>query len=372
MSKKVVAVLFGGRSTEHDVSKRSAATIMAAMSDEKYRILPIYITKAGKWMLFEGAIENMYNSQALTGDQWEKFGTPVVFSPDTTQKGILRLVGEKFKLIPVDIVFPVLHGANGEDGRIQGLCELAGIPYVGCNLLSSAACMDKAFTKIVVSALKIAQADHVLCLRHEIENNLAEACKRVRYKIGYPCFVKPANAGSSVGVSKAADKKELEAALLLAARYDRKVLVEKAIVGRELECAVLGNTDATASVVGEVLAAADFYDYEAKYHNAESQSVIPADIPPDKAEEIRGAALAIYKALDCSGFSRVDFFLENGTNKVIFNEINTIPGFTTISMYPKLWNAAAIDTDMLVDKLITLAVERADEDANATSREAAE
>ena len=366
MSKKVVAVLFGGRSTEHDVSKLSAATVMAAMSDEKYCLLPIYITKAGKWMLFEGAIENLHNMQ------WEKFGTPVVFSPDTEQKGVLRLVGEKFKLIPIDVVLPVLHGANGEDGRIQGLCELAGIPYVGCGVLSSAACMDKAFTKIVVRGLKIAQAEHVLFYRHELEEGMAAACKRVRYKIGYPCFVKPANAGSSVGVSKASDKKELEAALRLASRFDTKILVEKAIIGREMECAVLGNAKAEASCVGEVLSAADFYDYDAKYHNAESRSVLPANIPAAKSQEIRDAALAIFKALDCSGLSRVDFFLEDGTNRVVFNEINTLPGFTTISMYPKLWNAEGIATDQLIDRLIELALERAKDDAAATNREAAE
>ena len=371
MSKKIVAVLFGGRSTEHDVSKRSAATIMAAMPDEKYRVLPVYITKTGKWLLHEGAIENMYNGQTMSDERWEKFGTPVVFSPDAEQKGLLRLVGEKFKLIPIDLVFPVLHGANGEDGRIQGLCELAGIPYVGCNLLSSAACMDKAFTKIVVRTLKIAQADHVLCLRHEIENDMAAMHKRAR-KLGFPCFVKPANAGSSVGVSKASNKAELEAALRLAAQFDTKVLVEKAIVGREVECAVLGNTTAEASCVGEVLAAADFYDYEAKYHNAESQTTIPADIPAEKAEEIRQAALSIYHALDCSGFSRVDFFLEKDTNRVIFNEINTIPGFTTISMYPKLWNESGISTPALVDKLLDLAIERANDEASATNREATE
>jgi len=355
MAKKVVAVLFGGRSSEHEISKLSAATIMAAMSDEEFFCLPVYITKAGKWLLYEGAIENVQNAQ------WEKFGTPVALSPDTETKGLLRLVGDKYKVIPIDVVFPVLHGRNGEDGTIQGLCEMAGIPYVGCGVLSSAACMDKAATKALVHGLSIAQAEHVLCLRHEIAEDMAAVCKRVRYKIGYPCFVKPANAGSSVGVSKATNKKELEAALTLAAKHDRRILVEKAIVGRELECAVLGNANAEASGVGEILAAADFYDFDAKYHNAESKTVIPADIPEDKALELRNAAKAIYEALDCSGLSRVDFFMEDGTNRIVFNEINTLPGFTSISMYPKLWNAAGVSTPDLVSRVVALAFDHAAE-----------
>ena len=352
MAKKVVAVLFGGQSTEHEISKLSAATVMAALSDEKYYLLPVYITKAGKWLLYEGAIENVGNVQ------WEKFGTSVALSPDASTKGLLRLVGDKCKALPVDVVFPVLHGANGEDGTIQGLCEMAGIPYVGCGVLASACCMDKAAAKAIVNGIKIAQADHVLCLRHEIEGDIKEVCKRVRYKIGYPCFVKPANAGSSVGVSRAGNKTELEAALLLAAKHDRRVIVEKAVIGRELECAVLGNENAEATGVGEILAAAAFYDYEAKYHNPQSQTIIPAALPEGKEKEIQDAAKAIYKALDCAGLARVDFFLEAETNRVVFNEINTMPGFTSVSMYPKLWNAAGLTTSALVDKLIDLALER--------------
>ena len=354
MTKKVVAVLFGGQSTEHEVSRLSAATVLSALSDEKYFLLPIYITKAGKWLLYEGAIENVGNAA------WEKVGVPVALSPDASRKGLLRLVGDKVKHIPVDVVFPVLHGRNGEDGSVQGLCELAGIPCVGCGCLSSAACMDKAFTKKIVNGLKIAQAEHAVVLRHELDD-MAAIRRRVR-RLGYPCFVKPANAGSSVGVTKAADKAGLEAALREAAQHDRKILVERAISGRELECAVLGNENAEASGVGEILAAADFYDYDAKYHNAESQTVIPADIPAEKAEEIRAAAKAVYAAMDCAGMARVDFFLENETNRVIFNEINTIPGFTPISMYPKLWNAAGMTTAQLADKLIALAVERYEEE----------
>ena len=358
MTKKVVAVLFGGQSTEHEVSKRSAATILAALSDEKYFLLPIYITKEGKWLLYEGAVENVGNVA------WEKVGVPVALSPDASHKGLLRLTGDKVKHIPIDVVFPVLHGRNGEDGTVQGLCELAGIPCVGCGCLTSAACMDKVFTKKVVNSLKIAQAEHVVVLRHEIDENMAAIRRRVR-KLGYPCFVKPANAGSSVGVTKAANKDGLEAALREAGKNDRKILVERAISGRELECAVLGNENAEATGVGEILAAADFYDYEAKYHNAESQTIIPADIPSEKAEEIRAAAKAVYAAMDCAGMARVDFFLENETNKVIFNEINTIPGFTSISMYPKLWNAAGMMTAALVDELIALALARFDEEGTS-------
>ncbi|MDR2903804.1 MAG: D-alanine--D-alanine ligase [Clostridiales bacterium] len=350
MSKKVVAVLFGGCSNEHEISMLSAANVISSMSADKYFVMPVYITKDGRWLLYDGSIENIKNVQ------WEKFGTSVVLSPDSSHKGLLRIVGDKVKCLPVDIVFPVLHGKNGEDGTIQGLCEIAGIPYVGCGVLSSSVSMDKEFTNKIAQLAGINQADFLSFRAYELEN-IDDVCKKIRYKLGYPCFVKPANAGSSVGVSKANNKKELETALKNAAAVDRKIVVEKAIVGREIECAVLGNEAVTASAVGEILAAGDFYDFDAKYNNGDSKTVVPADIPAEISNEIRALAVEIFKAVDGAGFARVDFFLEEGTNKVFFNEINTIPGFTAISLYPILWEESGISQPELIDRLIELGFE---------------
>lgn len=351
MSKKVVAVLFGGCSNEHEISKLSAANILSSMSNEKYFIMPVYITKDGRWLLYDGSIDNIKNVQ------WEKLGTPVVLSPDTSHSGLLRIVGEKVKNIPVDIVFPVLHGKNGEDGTIQGLCEIAGIPYVGCGVLSSSVSMDKAFTNLIAKEAGIRQADYIAVYSNELKN-IDDICKRIRYKLGYPCFVKPANAGSSVGVSKASNKKELEKALKLASEVDRKIVIEKAISGRELECAILGNENPQASAVGEIISAGDFYDFDSKYNSAESMTIVPADIPEEIADEIRAKAIDIFKAVDGSGMARVDFFLEETTNRVFFNEINTIPGFTAISLYPVLWGEAGLDQSGLIDQLIELGLKR--------------
>ncbi len=348
MSKKVIAVLFGGQSSEHDVSKVSAATVISKINQDKYTIIPIYITKEGHWLLYDGPVENIQN------DTWEKFATSAILSPDATHKGIFRIVGEKLKLIPVDLVFPVLHGANGEDGTIQGLFELAKIPYVGCGVLSSAVSMNKAYTKIIVEKLGICQAKYAVVYRADVENNIEDAIEKIEEACGYPCFVKPACAGSSVGITKAHNRNELVDGLWVAAKEDRTIVVEENITGYELECAVLGNTDVKASAVGQVLAAAEFYDYDAKYNNKESKTVIPAPIPEDKAEEIRENAVKIFKALEGRGLSRVDFFMEEGTGRIVFNEINTLPGFTPISMYPMLFNEVGITTEELVDKIIDL------------------
>ena len=350
MEKINIAVLFGGSSSEHEVSKASAATIITNLSEEKYNIVPIYITEAGKWLLYDGCIENVQSVQ------FDKFGVSAVLSPDRTHKCLLRMVSGKVKQIPIDVAFPVLHGKNGEDGTIQGLFELAGIPFVGCGVLSSALCMDKSFTKLVAQSLNVTQAPYLVFSAFDLDD-MHEVTKKIRYKIGYPCFVKPANTGSSVGVSKAKNKKTLEAALLMAAKHDQKIIVEKAVTGRELECAILGTSgdDAAASVVGEILPAAEFYDYDAKYNNADSRCIVPADIPATAAEEIKTAALSLFKNLDCRGLARVDFFLEDGTDQVIFNEINTMPGFTAISMYPLLWREMGMDTPAVLDRLIEAA-----------------
>jgi len=355
MDKKIVALLFGGQSSEHEVSKKSAITILNALSEEKYFVLPIYITTEGKWFLYDGPKENI----GVNG--WQKFATPVVLSPDAAHRGILRLVGERFKVIPVDVVFPILHGKNGEDGTIQGLCELAQIPYVGCGVLSSAVCMDKVFAKIVVESLGIRQADYVVVSRADLRDKekLDAICKDIRYKLGYPCFVKPSKAGSSVGIKKAAKKAELVDALFLAALHDEKIIVEKGILGREFECAVLGNENAAASPVGEIRYTADFYDYDAKYADETSCTIVPADIPEAISQEMRDIALKVYKACDCKGMARVDFFM-NKKNEIIFNEINTVPGFTSISMYAMLWKEGGLPMPDLCDRLITLALEQSE------------
>ena len=354
MEKLNVAVLFGGCSAEHAVSKISAAAVIANLSKEKYNVMPIYMTTDGKWLFYDGCIER------LDQVEFEKFGVCAVLSPDRTERCLLRLVGGKARQIPIDVVFPVLHGVNGEDGTVQGLLELTGIPYVGCGVLASALCMDKAVTKQLVQAFEVVAQTPYFVLRKSDLDDMGDAVKKIRAKIGYPCFVKPANTGSSVGISKAKNKKELEAALLLAARFDDKMIVEKAVVGRELECAVLGTggDDTQASVIGEIIPAAEFYDYDAKYNNAASETLVPADIPPDISEAIREAALTLFKKLDCRGLARVDFFLEAKTNRVLFNEINTMPGFTSISMYPMLWREMGMELPALLDHLIDIALER--------------
>ncbi len=354
MNKKTIAVLFGGQSSEHDVSKVSAATVISNMNTEKYYILPVYITKEGKWLLYDGPVEN------INSNGWEKYATNCILSPDTSHSGLLRIVGEKVKKIPVDLVFPVLHGAYGEDGTIQGLLELAKLPYVGCGVLSSAVSMNKAFTKIIVESLGIAQAKYTIVYAHQLENEIESCLERIENTCGYPCFVKPACAGSSVGITKAHNRDELLDGLWTAAKEDSTIVVEENIDGHELECGVLGNDDVTASVVGEIFSASEFYDYDAKYNNKESKTVLPADIPEDKAEEIRSDAVKIFKALDGKGLSRVDFFLEKESGRVVFNEINTLPGFTAISMYPMLFNEAGYSTEQLVDKLIELGFSRYD------------
>ena len=352
VNKLTVAVIFGGQSSEHEVSRVSASSIISNLDSEKYYVIPVGITKSGKWMIYNGPIENIKNGE------WEKFGTPAILSPDASQKGLLKLVGDKAKLIPIDLAFPVLHAKYGEDGTIQGLFELAQIPYVGNGVLSSSVSMDKAFTKIIAKNAKITQAKYVE-VHSEDFNKIKSIATKIEKKLGYPCFVKPANAGSSVGITKAHNKDELIEGLKLAAVHDRKIVVEEGIVGREIECAVLGNGDnISASCVGEIFAAAEFYDYDAKYNNSTSKTVVPAEISKEKQDEIRKMAIKVFKAVDGSGLARVDFFVEKDTERVIFNELNTLPGFTPISMYSMLWNACGKPMNVLLDELIDLALER--------------
>lgn len=350
MEKKQIAVFFGGQSSEHDVSCVSAVTIIQAIDLEQYNVHMIGITKEGHW-LYVDRVED------ITSGAWVQGSKRAILSPDATKKELICIEGDVYTHQRIDVAFPVLHGLYGEDGTIQGLFELAQIPYVGCGVLASSVGMDKLYTKIVVDTLGISQATYVAVMARELED-MEAAVAKVEAKLDYPVFVKPSNAGSSKGISKAHDQAELKNALLEAARHDVKILVEETITGRELECAVLGGKTVDASGIGEIVATAEFYDYEAKYHDNTSKTVIGPDLPEGKEEEIRQDAIKIFQALDGFGLSRVDFFLEKETNRVVFNEINTLPGFTSISMYPMLWNAKGLDIRALVERVIQLADER--------------
>jgi D-alanine-D-alanine ligase len=347
MDKQTVAVLFGGQSSEHEISCISANTIISNINKEKYNTIIIGITKEGKWLLVNSAEE-------IANGQWLNSTKTAVLSPDATQKGVIIIEGKKLDFVPVDVIFPALHGLYGEDGTVQGIFELSKIPYVGCGVLASSVSMDKFYTKLIVDTLGIRQASYVGILRHELKD-IDVQIRRIEEKLSYPVFIKPSNAGSSKGVSKAHNREELINGLYLAAEHDRKILVEETIIGRELECAVLGGTSPVATGVGEILSAADFYDYDSKYRNAESKTVISPDLPGNATEEIRRAAVNIFKAIDGFGLARVDFFLTKDTNEVVFNEINTLPGFTPISMYPMLWEEQGMKKPELIEALIQTA-----------------
>lgn len=343
--KKTVAVIFGGRSSEHVVSCMSAVNIISQIDEDKYRMLLIGITEEGRWLLAEDA-------QSVADGSWKSSRVSAVLSPDAAEKCVYLFREGAAEKVAVDLAFPVLHGKWGEDGTIQGLFEMAGIPYVGCGVLASAVSMDKFYTKLIAGSLGIRQADWEPVRSWEL-SDMDAVVRRVEKRFSYPVFVKPSNAGSSRGVTKACDRRSLEEGLLEAARHDTKILVEETITGHEVECAVFGGggTPAVASGVGEILAAADFYDFDAKYYNAESRTVVNPELPGDAAETIRRIAVDVFNAVDGYGLSRVDFFVrEDGT--VVFNEINTLPGFTAISMYPMLWEAAGISKKQLVERLM--------------------
>lgn len=351
---KKALILFGGVSSEHDISLISAKSVIENTPKDKYDILTIGITKDGRWYLYTGNTEN------LPEDKWlcdESKLTPAVISPDRADHGII-VFGEKCEKIRIDVVFPVLHGKNGEDGTVQGFLQLAGIPFVGCDMISSACCMDKVVTNTLLDEAGIAQAKWLGLKEHEYEENGEEFIKKAEEYLKYPIFVKPANAGSSVGVSKATDKASLKKAIDKAFKEDKKLVLEEGITGKEVECAVLGNDSPIVSLVGEIEACNDFYDYEAKYINEASKLYIPARIDEKISDEIRSTAIRAYKSLGCSGLARVDFFVRESDNKVLLNEPNTIPGFTSISMYPKLFNKTGIKYSELIDKLFTLACDR--------------
>lgn len=352
---KNLLLLFGGQSSEHTVSCNSAASLIPFVDRELFDLVLVGITRKGEWLLTKAAPEK------IASGEWEADADncPAFLSPSRSMQGLQVISSEKIVSIPVDVVYPVMHGELCEDGAIQGLFELSGIPYVGPDICASACSMDKSVTKLVVAPSGVRQARYVLVTKAELNADAEAAARRVEDKLetGYPFFVKPASAGSSVGVTKAHNREELLAAFEKAVRVCKKILVEETIVGREVEVAVLGNEEPQASCVGEVLAANEFYDFEAKYENAASRTVIPAEISAEDSEHLREAAVKVYRALGCEGMSRVDFFL-CPDGEVVFNEINTLPGFTQISMYPKLWEESGIPYTRLLTKLCELAIER--------------
>jgi D-alanine-D-alanine ligase len=347
-----VGVLFGGRSGEHEVSLVSAASVIRSLDRKKYEVAPIGITREGHWFMGSAALR-------APAEVFAK-GKAVLPSADPS--------GPKFfarnsrpganRLPAVDVIFPVLHGTFGEDGTIQGLFELAGIPYVGAGVLGSSAGMDKDLMKRLFRDAGLPVVDWVLVLRGEWERDPARLRRAIELKLGYPLFVKPANLGSSVGISKVHGRAELDAALDLAAGYDRKVIVEKGLDAREIECSVLGNDQPQASMPGEIRPVNEFYDYEAKYVKEGSELVIPAKISRAESRQVQELALGAFRAVDCAGMARVDFLLDRPSGKLFVNELNTIPGFTPISMYPKLWEASGLAYPALLDRLIELALER--------------
>ena len=353
--KMSVVVLFGGMSSEHEVSRVSAGTFVDQLDRQRYELLTIGITKEGRWLYTEA------DSAQMADGSWEELpgNMPCVLSPDRADHGLILFTpAGQVEKVHVDVVIPVLHGLWGEDGTVQGLLELAGIPYVGCGVLASAVCMDKAVANAMFDASGIPHTKWLSATRWEIESAPDGVCDGVIAKLGWPIFVKPANAGSSVGISKVSNREELKKAIALALENDRKVVFEAFVDGQEVECAVIGSDPAVATRPGEILAGAEFYTYDDKYKNGVSQTVIPAHLPEEKLDEVKTYAAMAYTALGCEGLARCDFFVEKGTGRVMINEINTFPGFTSISMYPKLMEHEGLPVPALIDRLIELALER--------------
>ncbi len=361
-----VGVLFGGRSSEHEVSLMSARSVLDALDRDKYEIVQIGITKQGQWLIARDAVDRLIESAGTTGAlEGDIEGTaPVTLLAEPGRGG--ELVPAEIDVAlpvkarldrPLDVIFPLIHGQSGEDGALQGLLELGGVAYVGAGVLGSAVGMDKAIAKAIWHAGGIPIRPHLVFKVSEWRSDAARLKGEVASQIGFPCFVKPANSGSSIGISKVHALEELEAAIEAAFQYDVKLLIETAIV-RELECAVLGNDAPEASVVGEIIPGHEFYDYEDKYFDDKVELVLPADLPDETATQVRQLAVAAFVAIDADGMGRVDFFLDDETGQIYINEINTIPGFTQMSMYPRLWEASGVSFSALCDRLIELAIER--------------
>ena len=354
-NKMCVALLFGGMSSEHEVSCVSVGNFVRNIDRSKYEVLTVGITKEGRWLYTEATAEQMADGS------WEELpgNMPCVISPDRADHGMILFTPDgRVEKMHLDVVIPVLHGLWGEDGTVQGLLELAGIAYVGCGVLASSVCMDKAVANALFEANGVPHTKWVAANRWEIEKDLEGVCAGVEQKLGWPVFVKPANAGSSVGISKVSSQEELKAAIALALENDRKVVFEAFVDGQEVECAVIGSDPAVATRPGEILAGAEFYTYDDKYKNGVSQTVIPAHLPEAKLDEVKTYAAMAYTALNCEGLARCDFFVEKNTGRVLINEINTFPGFTAIGMYPKLMEHEGLPVPQLIDRLIALAVER--------------
>ena len=353
LKKLKIVVLFGGASSEHEVSLQSAASVLRNLDPEKYEALSVGITKDGRWYRYTGPVTDI-----PTG-MWEHHpgNLPCAFCPGSGRRGLVVFEESRCCDTPVDAVFPVLHGRNGEDGTVQGLLELTGLPYIGCGVLGSAVCMDKVTANRVLDAAGIPRCawDFMEAWQRPQLDSIAA---RLGETLGWPIFVKPANAGSSVGVSKAANAAALSAAVDLALRHDSRVVFERFVRGQEVECAVRGNDAPASTLPGEILASDEFYTYEDKYVSGTSRVLIPARLSPQKLEEVRAMAVRAYRALACQGLARVDFFVEAGSGQVLVNEVNTLPGFTSISMYPKLMLAAGETYSGLLDSLIALALER--------------
>lgn len=353
MEKKTIAVLFGAVSSEYEVSLRSSASVLHSIPRDRYDVIMLGITKDGRWLEFNGEIGE------IQADTWHSGGktTPALLSPDRSHKGLLRMTADGLQTVALDAIFPVMHGEHAEDGTIQGLAELAGIPCVGCGVLASATCMDKEVTHILLEAAGIRTAPYVCLTRPQLAH-IDSLEPMLREKLGYPMFIKPANTGSSVGVHKVKAAAELADALADAFSYDRKVIIEQAIVGAEVECAVLGNySDAIASVIGEIVPHHEFYDYSGKYLDDSSDLFIPARLPEAVSENIRRIAVQAFAMMGCTGLTRVDFFAQED-GSVVLNEMNTLPGFTSISMYPKLFDACGIPYPELIHRLISLAIQK--------------
>ena len=365
MTKKIrVGLVFGGKSGEHEISLASAQSVARALDKNKYDLVLIGVTKEGHWITGGNALKQLaaVSPTPLLAPESES-ANGAVSAPINSVELVPTAVDAATKSSPlalIDVAFPLVHGPFGEDGTVQGLLELADIPYVGAGVAASAVGMDKALMKAVFRAHSLPILDWLVILRRDAETQLDETIYRVESVLGYPCFVKPANLGSSVGITKAHDRDELRGALNIAAQYDRKLIVERAAQNaREIECSVLGNDDPIASIPGEVISKREFYDYAAKYESeAGTELIVPADLSPELVRSAQEIAIRAFKAIDACGMARVDFFLERGANRLLLNEINTIPGFTSVSMYPRMWQKSGISYADLIDRLIQLALER--------------
>ena len=365
-----VGVIFGGKSGEHEISLLSAQSVMRAMNKDKYEIVPIGITSEGRWLSGGDPLKALTGGQMTMPKLLDAGGKPMPRHAFGDVSRALTLGARRSGEPPLDVIFPVLHGPLGEDGTVQGLFELADLPYVGAGVAASAVGMDKVMMKDVFRAHGLPIVPHLTLLRSRWEGDPSEVMKEIEDKISFPCFVKPANLGSSVGITKVHNPVELDAALAEAASYDRKLLVEWAVPqAREIECSVLGNDDPIASLPGEVKPGREFYDYEAKYFDERTQLIVPAPLSEEMTARVRELAIRAFKAIDGAGLARVDFLLASETNELYLSEVNTIPGFTAVSMYPRMWEASGISYSELIDRLIDLALERyADKKRSRTAR----